>query len=189
LTYRVVEEPRFGELTGTPPTLTYTPMANYVGVDRFSFVVNNGVMDSNPADVSITITPDGDSTAPTVLWSSPERDEVVVASYTPFFADETQELFAPALVVAFSEPLDPSTLNAESVSLSGGIGLQVLYDPSGWRLIAYPTMPLADGVYTVVLDTAVADLAGNPLATPYSFSFTVGAGSTDQHIYLPLITR
>lgn len=56
LTYTVVNEPANGELSGTAPALTYTPYAGYNGSDSFTFMVNDGNLDSNtPATVSITV--------------------------------------------------------------------------------------------------------------------------------------
>ncbi len=56
LTYRLVESPSYGELSGTAPDVTYTPMEGYTGMDRFAFVVNNGLMDSRPAYIYISTT-------------------------------------------------------------------------------------------------------------------------------------
>ncbi len=55
LTYRVVTPPTHGTLSGTAPALTYTPNANYHGGDAFTFVVNDGTVDSAAASVTITI--------------------------------------------------------------------------------------------------------------------------------------
>ncbi len=65
LTYRIVESPSYGTLSGTIPNLTYTPMEGYTGMDRFAFVVNNDVMDSRPAYVYIRTT--GELYLPLVL--------------------------------------------------------------------------------------------------------------------------
>ncbi|MDP6595777.1 MAG: Ig-like domain-containing protein, partial [Candidatus Poribacteria bacterium] len=56
LTYTVVDQPSNGALSGTAPNLTYTPNANYNGADSFTFRVNDGTVDSEPATVSITVT-------------------------------------------------------------------------------------------------------------------------------------
>ncbi len=60
LTYRVVSSPSHGTLSGTAPNLTYRPAANYSGPDSFTFVANDGTVDSAPAVVSITVTPVND---------------------------------------------------------------------------------------------------------------------------------
>ncbi len=49
-------EPAHGTLTGTGASLVYTPDANYVGFDSFTFKVNDGSADSNVATISITVT-------------------------------------------------------------------------------------------------------------------------------------
>merc|ERR1711900_121644 len=48
--------PQHGTLSGTAPALTYTPEAGYSGVDRFTFTVNDGELDSEVVTVSITVT-------------------------------------------------------------------------------------------------------------------------------------
>jgi len=55
LTYTVLTGPTIGTLSGTAPNLTYTPNANYVGPDAFTFKVNDGTTDSNVATVRITV--------------------------------------------------------------------------------------------------------------------------------------
>jgi hypothetical protein len=60
LTYAVVAGPAHGTLSGVPPNLTYTPAANYNGSDSFSFKVNDGLVDSPVAVVTITVTPVND---------------------------------------------------------------------------------------------------------------------------------
>ena len=42
-------------------TYTYTPNANFNGVDSFTFVANDGTVDSVPATVTITVTPVNDA--------------------------------------------------------------------------------------------------------------------------------
>ncbi|MEI6501576.1 MAG: Ig-like domain-containing protein, partial [Armatimonadota bacterium] len=56
LTYAVVTAPAHGTLSGTAPSLTYTPAANYSGPDSFTFKANDGTANSEPATVSITVT-------------------------------------------------------------------------------------------------------------------------------------
>ncbi len=63
LTFRVVSGPSHGSLSGTAPNLTYTPQANYNGSDSFTFVVNDGLADSNIATVSLAVTPVNDAPA------------------------------------------------------------------------------------------------------------------------------
>jgi large repetitive protein len=57
LTYRIVTQPTKGLLSGLAPNMTYTPTPNTSGSDSFTFVANDGIVDSAPATVSITVNP------------------------------------------------------------------------------------------------------------------------------------
>ena len=56
LTYSVVSQPTNGILSGTAPSLTYTPNSGFFGSDRFTFKANDTIADSNIATVSIIVT-------------------------------------------------------------------------------------------------------------------------------------
>ncbi len=63
LTYIINENPEHGELKLTDRQLgrfEYTPAANWSGTDEFSYVVNDGTVDSEVASVSIDIDPVND---------------------------------------------------------------------------------------------------------------------------------
>lgn len=64
LSYTIVTQPAHGALSGTPPSVTYTPTANYFGSDSFTFKVNDGTYDSSNATVTLTVTSVND--APTM---------------------------------------------------------------------------------------------------------------------------
>jgi hypothetical protein len=55
LTYSIAGQPAHGTVTGSGPTVTYAPETDYAGTDSFTFIVNDGVMDSRVATVSITV--------------------------------------------------------------------------------------------------------------------------------------
>jgi hypothetical protein len=61
LAYEILADPQHGTLSGSLPSLTYTPEANFYGSDSFSFVVNDGVVSSEPAEVLIEIIPVNDA--------------------------------------------------------------------------------------------------------------------------------
>src|ERR1017187_7373655 len=56
LTFALLALPTHGTASGTPPNVTYKPATNYFGSDAFTFKVNNGITDSSPATVSLTVT-------------------------------------------------------------------------------------------------------------------------------------
>jgi MYXO-CTERM domain-containing protein len=57
LAYTIVTPPSHGTLTGSGASLTYTPSASYSGADGFAFKANDGSLDSNVANVVVTVTP------------------------------------------------------------------------------------------------------------------------------------
>ncbi len=55
LTYVITVGPLHGTLSGSGANLTYYPNLNYNGSDNFTYVVNDGTIDSDPATGTITI--------------------------------------------------------------------------------------------------------------------------------------
>ncbi len=63
LIYTILEQPSHGVITNFvnfQGTLLYTPFTNYHGVDSFTYKMNDGVSDTDPATVSFTIEPVND---------------------------------------------------------------------------------------------------------------------------------
>ena len=61
LAFSIVRPPAHGALNGNPPLVNYTPGPNYYGSDSFLFKVNDGFVDSAPAEISITVRPINDA--------------------------------------------------------------------------------------------------------------------------------
>lgn len=58
LTFTVVTSPAHGTLTGTPPSLTYSPAAGFSGGDSFTFrTTDSGNASSPVATITLTVTP------------------------------------------------------------------------------------------------------------------------------------
>ena len=68
LLYTIVAEPLHGNLSGTPPNVTYTPSQDFAGSDQFTFKVNDGEFDSPAATVAIQVLPP--PTAPSAITIS-----------------------------------------------------------------------------------------------------------------------
>jgi hypothetical protein len=113
------------------------------------------------ADSDTDTDTDADSMRPTVVATSPGTDETDVA------ADRRVE-------VTFSEPLDASSVSADTLkiwsndrSVPGAIAL------AGATATFTPDDDLPLGArYDVEVTTGVLDLAGNTMYAPYYFSFT-----------------
>ena len=55
LTFSVYSNPLHGVLSGIPPNLKYSPALDFVGLDNFTFRVNDGTVNSNISTISIAV--------------------------------------------------------------------------------------------------------------------------------------
>ena len=69
LTFAVTDTTDHGDLTGTPPNLTYTPDQDFDGDDEFTYVVSDDKGGSASQTVKIPISPDNDAAAVTTTSS------------------------------------------------------------------------------------------------------------------------
>jgi len=66
LAFAILAMPTNGTLLGMPPNVTYAPLTNFFGQDRFTFRVSDGLLASSPATVLVNVLPVVDTPA-TVL--------------------------------------------------------------------------------------------------------------------------
>ncbi|MBI3958682.1 MAG: right-handed parallel beta-helix repeat-containing protein [Chloroflexi bacterium] len=193
LTYEVVEQPHGGALSGSAPNLTYTPGENFTGADSFTFRVSNGASTSRAAAIGITVTPAGDTTAPTVLWSQPPANAVDVAfSAAPVFTDTSGPVYSPVIRVGVSEALDAETVTSGTVTLSSdkraALPVSVAFESGLNQIVVTSRQVLATGrTYTLSIDPGVTDRAGNPLTGPVTLRFTTATSGAK--IFLPAVAR
>ena len=179
LSFRIEQPPLRGSLSGTPPNLTYTPAVDTVGADGFTFSVGNGVSESRPAAVRISVAATGDSHAPHLLSMFPEPGaSAVEVTSSGLYSDTQGPVYGPVVVVVVSEALDPDSVTTGRVTLNGPAGPvagSVTFDGSGQRILLLPREPLAGlASHTLTLGAGITDLAGNQLPAA-SFSFTTAA--------------
>ncbi len=55
LTYKIMQQPSHGTISGTSPTFTYAPDSDYYGEDSFTFVSDDGTVDSDLETVKINV--------------------------------------------------------------------------------------------------------------------------------------
>ena len=96
LTFSVVTSPAHGTLVGTGATRTYTPSVGFFGPDSFTYVANDGTIDSNVATVTITVTPVNH--APTADSQSVTTDEDTPIEITLTGADQDGDAITFAVV-------------------------------------------------------------------------------------------
>jgi hypothetical protein len=77
----------------------------------------------------------------------------------------------------FSEAMNPSTISASTFSFKqGNVVVPGTLSFSGTNLVFAPASPLdANATYTAAITTGVTDLAGNPMASAYVWSWTTGS--------------
>ncbi|MEI6777663.1 MAG: right-handed parallel beta-helix repeat-containing protein [Chloroflexales bacterium] len=192
LTFDIVEPPRNGTLTGTAPSLTYTPGAGFTGPDSFTFQVRNGTSTSRIAQVLIEVTPVGDKTPPQVLWSNPAADTSgVVASASPVMTDTVGPIYSPVIMIGFSEALSETTVTTMTVTLArnngAAVASSVAFDAASNQIVLTPRTALAPGEYVLTVTSAVTDRAGNPLARNQR-RFSIGT-TTNHYVYMPMLQR
>jgi hypothetical protein len=110
-----------------------------------------------------------DKTAPTVTSVHPAADATDVALNT-------------VILARFSEAMQTATITGENFAVTSAASTPVpglvSYDESNFVASFLPSTALtASTVYTATVTTGVKDLAGNALASNYTWSFTTGATS------------
>jgi len=113
--------------------------------------------------------------------SGPDLTPPTVSSVDP--AQGASTVATNATVAAtFSERMDPATISGQTVKLSKGgqqVAATVSYDAATQKATLTPSAPLESSTtYTATISggpSGVADLAGNRLASDYSWSFATAA--------------
>lgn len=132
-----------GPISGN--SLTYTPDLNYYGPDEFLFTANDGIVDSNLAKETITVSPVND--APTIAEVHGETvDEGAAVTVTPVGSDPE----SPPQVLTYSLADGPAGM---SVDAATGV--------VSWT----PTESQGPGVYPIVLDVSDGTLYGSTTFT------------------------
>ena len=166
--------PLLGTVTYVGRTATFTPTEALAVHTLYTVTVTTGAKDlaGNPlaSDYvwSFTTGAAPDVTAPLVSSTAPTRAATSVA-------------LNQHLATVFSEPMDPLTITTQTFTVTGPLATPVLgiVTYTGLTATFHPTEALAANTpYTATIiagANGVHDLAGNPKATNYVWSFTTGA--------------
>jgi VCBS repeat-containing protein len=166
LTYAIVSGPSNGSLSGTPPSVTYTPNADYSGGDSFTFRANDGSADSNVATVSITVSPVNDPPVANGDSASTQVDTSVVVDVAANDVDV--------------EGLDLSSTNTVCVGCSGPTNGTLLNNGDG--TFDYTPNPSYTGS-----DSFVYEICDNDATTPLCDTATVSITVTASIITLTFV--
>jgi hypothetical protein len=159
-----------GNLSVSNNVVTFTPAAPLLANTLYSGTVTSGVKDmagnalASNYSWSFTTAATADIIPPTVTSVSP-------------LANATSVDVTGKPSITFSESVNASTVNATSFSLKQGSSvISGNVAVSGATATFTPASSLVAGtVYTVTATTGIKDLAGNALASNYSWSFTTAA--------------
>ena len=180
LTFAIGTPPANGTLSGTPPNLTYTPLANYKGADSFTFTATEagGGLTSAPATVNITVAPVNDAPVAAPLladrsWSTPEDTAVVITlSGTDVDGDS----------LTFTITTPPANGSLSGITQVTPTTATVIYTP---RLDYFGTdtfrIVANDGAANspvATISVSVAAAADNPIAVDDAYSTKYNASLT-----------
>ena len=118
-------------------------------------------------------------------WTPEDTAPPTISSVSP--EDGATNVPVDAVVTAtFSEAMNSSTITSESFTLNGsGVPGMVTYDPATYTATFNSITNLDyNHTYTAILSTDITDEVGNPLAEPYSWSFTTQSGAEPRTWYV-----
>lgn len=159
-----------GAVTYSGVTATYNPTTALTANTVYTATITTGAKDLA-----------GNALADAFSWTfttgaTPDTTRPTISSSAPVDA-ATGVALGGNLAATFSEPMDPLTVTSTSFTLKQGataIAGAVTY--SGVTATFNPTNALAaNTAFTATITTGAKDLAGNALATAFSWNFTTGA--------------
>ncbi len=158
---------------------TFIPTSNLPATTVCTVTITSGVKDTagnalaSPFSWTFTTAAGPDITPPTVTLTAPVAGATGVALNS-------------LITTTFSESMDPLTITTATVLLACPAGTAVAgtvgYAVSGNKATFTPTSSLpASTVCTGTITTGVKDLAGNALASPFTWTFTTGTAPGSSH--------
>jgi methionine-rich copper-binding protein CopC len=157
-----------GTVSYNDTTATFTPSANLPPYTTITARITTGVRDlignALASDYAWSFTTTGDFAAPTVSSTSPANGAASVD-------------VGSIITATFSEEVDASTITADTFIVNNGssnISGTVSYSDT---IAAFTPSANLDfnTIYTAMLTPGVKDLAGNQMASAYTWSFTTGS--------------
>ncbi len=148
-------------LSGT--LATFTPTADLPADTTIEARLTTGVQDLS-----------GNALAEDYVWRFTTGSLVDTTAPTVTATDPADGLpnvsIASAITVDFDEAMDPASLTPATFTVGDLHGTVTL---AGNQAVFTPTIGLAPGItYTATITTGARDLAGNALASPFTFEFT-----------------
>jgi hypothetical protein len=169
LAFAILVGPAHGTLSGTAPSLSYTPDPNFHGSDSFTFTVSDAQAVSEPATASITITPVNDPPAAADdVTSTPYRSTVTV----DVLANDSDVDGDSLSVIALTQPA-----HGTAALVPAG----VRYVPSAFSGADAFTYTLSDGQGGAAVGTVTLTVGAPPSVSvvPLALSFSAAEDGPD----------
>ncbi|BFT32231.1 hypothetical protein D210916BOD24_34070 [Alteromonas sp. D210916BOD_24] len=166
LTFEVVESPLEGDLDTSTLPWKYTPSENFNGEDSFSYIASDGKRDSEPAIVTITITPVNDAPVAEddIFTFDAAEDGIYILSVLENDTDADEDTLAVDGVIA---SIGDATIEGENIvyqapqNFTGEVSLNYqIRDDNGGRAQASVTL-LIDANQQGPIIVAPADIEVN----------------------------
>ena len=167
-----------GTISYDPNTFqaVFVPAASLSFSSSYSVVVTTGILSQQggrPLESGAT-------------WSFNTEADIYspqITQYFPKAGDDKVSLNAALITVRFDQPMNPSTLNSQTVSLKtaqgGSVDGTIHYNPDTYTLTFRPSNNLApETKYQVTVEAAIADSTGHTLESPFNWSFQTGTENT-----------
>ncbi|MFT6986287.1 MAG: hypothetical protein ACJAT7_002119 [Psychromonas sp.] len=160
--------PVTGTVTSSGSTATFTPTNDLAATTVYTATLTTAIND-------LAISPNG--LANDYIWSFTSGRTIPTVTLTNPLDSETDVAINHNLVATFSEPMNISTLDVSSFTLSAPDAVAVIgtvsFDVASNSAMFQPDFDLsAETLYTATITTAAMSSTGMPLASDYSWSFT-----------------
>ena len=161
-----------GTISISDNELTFTPDNPLPGETQIRVQIRWSVFDlvgnqNYHGDYYFTTEILSDTTAPTVLMNSPERDAVDINP-------------ASNVVIEFNETMNPNTINSSTIALyvNGGVIRPTVFRSSDGKVATLSASLPASSLVSVVITDDVKDISGNSIV-PYISTFMTGLNTQD----------
>ena len=177
LTFTASTLPTNGSLTLSGSSFTYTPTANYNGSDSFTFVANDGTIDSTPSTISLTVTSVNDTPVAVADTATGTEDTPWVISV---LSNDT-DIDGTALSV--SSITTGATHGVASISGTG-----VLYTPTanycGSDTFSYRAIDPSSALSNIVSVSVSVTCANDTPTVPATLSFSITGNTLSNSGYI-----
>lgn len=169
-------------------TILEVPTGSNLTLTISGIVNDNLNWQSQLADISVSAGQDTNVGTIALNYYGADETEPTILSHIPE-SNATDVPMNSSIIVTFSEDVVRASVES-SFSLSGTTDVDgnITYDPSTFIATFTPAIALdMDTQYTIEIDSAVQDRAGQQMAEPYTSSFTTGQAEDSTPPTVPVL--